>query len=120
MLQPKGRENQKMSPLSLRRAYLPRNPGKPPAAHPATAAAAAPAQEKHLQAPQAPKTWTATSTTANRSFRVEPFKPGFEWETECECAKAFCRPPRYYKNDPPFYPWLPPTPKVIFNLNFKD
>lgn len=56
----------------------------------------------------------------NRIPRVEKFKPGFEWDTEVECAKAFCRPPRTYKTDTPFYPWVVPAPKVIFNLNFKD
>lgn len=48
------------------------------------------------------------------------FKPGFEQQTEEELAKAFKRPVRKFKEDPPFYPWLPPTPLVQFNLNYKD
>jgi len=48
------------------------------------------------------------------------FKPGFERDTEEEIARAFRRPPRKFKEDPPFYPWLPLTPKVCFNLNFKS
>jgi len=47
------------------------------------------------------------------------FKPGFEEETERECAAAFKRPPRTFKEDTPFYPWLPPMPKIQFKLNFK-
>lgn len=47
------------------------------------------------------------------------FKPGFEEETEKELAIIFKRPPRTYVQDPPFYPWLPITPKVCFNLNYQ-
>jgi len=47
------------------------------------------------------------------------FKPGFEQETEKQLAEAFKRPIRKFKEDPPFYPWLPPAPLVQFNLNFK-
>ncbi len=46
-----------------------------------------------------------------------------EYEDELIVAKAFCRPPRNYIYDPPFYPWLPPAPIVPFvnfSLNFKD
>jgi len=50
---------------------------------------------------------------------MTPFKPGFERETEDQLADAFKRPPRYFKEDPPFYPWLPCVPKVQFKLNFK-
>lgn len=48
------------------------------------------------------------------------FKPGFEQETEEQLAQAFKRPVRKFKEDTPFYPWLPPTPLVQFNLNYKD
>ncbi len=47
------------------------------------------------------------------------FKPGFEQETEEQLAQAFKRPVRKFKEDPPFYPWLPPQPLVNFHLNFK-
>jgi len=47
------------------------------------------------------------------------FKPGFEEETEKQLAQAFSRPPRTFKEDPPFYPWLPICPIVHFNLNYK-
>ncbi len=48
------------------------------------------------------------------------FKPGFERDTEEELARAFRRPPRKFKEDSPFYPWLPPAPiHVNFNLNYK-
>ena len=108
-----------MSPLTLRRAYLPRNPGKPTAAHPQPAAAAAKAQAQHPQAPHTPENTATLFGPTDRPFRVETFKPGFELETEKELAAIFRRPPRTYKNDPPFYPWLPVTPKVVFQLNFK-
>ncbi len=38
---------------------------------------------------------------------------------ENQLAQAFSRPPRLFKEDTPFYPWLPPTPRVNFALNFK-
>lgn len=51
---------------------------------------------------------------------MTPFKKGFEIETEKELAQAFSRPPRMFKEDTPFYPWLPrPVPLVNFHLNFK-
>jgi len=51
---------------------------------------------------------------------MTPFKKGFEMDTEKELAQAFKRPPRLFKEDTPFYPWLPrPTPLVNFHLNFK-
>ncbi len=41
-------------------------------------------------------------------------------DTEKELAQAFNRPPRMFKEDPPFYPWLPRlVPRVNFHLNFK-
>lgn len=39
--------------------------------------------------------------------------------TEEELAQAFKRPVRKFKEDKPFYPWLPPQPIVNFHLNFK-
>ena len=109
-----------MSPLTLRRTYLPRREPRPPPAHPPAAAAAAQAQAKHPHTPHTPEDQPTLFEPTNRSFTVKPFRPGHELETEKQVAKAFCRPPRTYRNDPPFYPWLPPAPKVIFNLNFKD
>jgi len=51
---------------------------------------------------------------------MTPFKKGFEMETEQQVAHAFSRPPRMFKEDPPFYPWLPKfTPLVNFHLNYK-
>lgn len=48
------------------------------------------------------------------------FAPGFEQETEQELAAAFKRPVRKFKEDSPFYPWLPnPVPRVNFHLNYK-
>nr|UHS18347.1 MAG: hypothetical protein [Gammatorquevirus sp.] len=117
---PQRREpgNPNMSPLALRRKYMPRPASKPPAAHPAPTAAARKTQAQHHSPPHRPQEKAKIDATPNR-FRVEPFKDGFEKETEKELAIAFCRPPRMYKNDPPFYPWLPICPKVQFNLNFK-
>lgn len=51
---------------------------------------------------------------------MTPFKDGFEKETERQLADAFKRPIRYFKEDPPFYPWLPIVPTVNFHLRFKD
>ena len=107
-----------MSPLSLRRKYLPRN-GGPQAAHPAPAAAATKAQAQPHQAPNGLKTSTKNSTTSDR-HRLTCFKPGFEQDTETELAQAFKRPVRKFKEDPPFYPWLPTAPIVNFHLRFKD
>nr|UHS18241.1 MAG: hypothetical protein [Gammatorquevirus sp.] len=108
-----------MSPLTLRRTYLPRNTANTSAAHPAAAAAAATAQKKPPVPPQQPKENTEKYGTTDRNPRIRRFKPGFEEETERELARIFKRPPRTYTCDPPFYPWLPITPKVCFNLNFK-
>ena len=94
-------------------------PSKPPAAHPAAEAAAAAHQAKPPQTHSGSEKQTKSSTTSNRNTRMTPFKPGFEEDTEHELADAFKRPPRYFKEDPPFYPWLPCVPKVQFKLNFK-
>nr|UHS18235.1 MAG: hypothetical protein [Gammatorquevirus sp.] len=108
-----------MSPLTLRRKYLPRNPANNTRAHPAAAAAAA-TQTQHPQAPHRFETTTKTSTTSNRPTILTRFKEGFERETENELANAFSRPPRLFKEDTPFYPWLPQiVPRVNFHLNFK-
>lgn len=42
-----------------------------------------------------------------------------EYEQEVEEAKIWCRPPRQFIFDTPFYPGIPPTPLVNFHLNFK-
>ncbi len=116
------RENTKdaeMSPLALRRRYMPRH-GRHQAAHPPPAAAATKAQAQPHQTPNGPKTPTKNSTTSNR-HRLTCFKPGFEQETERELAQAFKRPIRKFKEDTPFYPWLPTAvPIVNFHLRFKD
>lgn len=52
----------------------------------------------------------------NRRFTVN------ELETEIEIARWLKRPVRTFVNDPPFYPWLPPTPVipyVNFDLGYK-
>nr|UHS18290.1 MAG: hypothetical protein [Gammatorquevirus sp.] len=109
-----------MSPQSLRRKYLPRNPAnKSPRAHPAAAAAAAEAQTQPPQTPLRPQVKAEKYTTTNRPHTLTPFRPGFEWETEKQLSIIFHRPMRHFQEDPPFYPWLPPAPRVCFNLNYR-
>lgn len=46
-----------------------------------------------------------------------------ELETEYQLASWMKRPPRTHIHDPPFYPWLPPEPKVPyvnFRLNYTE
>ncbi len=114
-------ENPSMSPLTLRRAYMPRpNGGKPTPPHPAAAPATAANQVQPPPAHLRPKSQTENSTTQHRLIKLTRFKPGFEWETEMELAQAFSRPPRLFKEDTCFYPWLPkPEPIVNFHLNYK-
>nr|UHS18465.1 MAG: hypothetical protein [Gammatorquevirus sp.] len=108
-----------MSPGALRRKYLPRNTTNITRAHPAAAAAAA-AQTQHPPAPHKAKEGPTLFGTSNRPSRMTPFKKGFEMDTERQLAQAFKRPPRLFKEDTPFYPWLPrPVPLVNFHLNFK-
>ena len=108
-----------VSPGTVRKKYLPRIT-RPPAAHQPAAAAPGAAQAQHLQAPNQLKNETKPSTTTHRHPRLTPFKQGFEWETEQQLSQAFRRPPRLFKEDKPFYPWLPKyTPLVNFHLNFK-
>ncbi len=114
----KNTGNAEMSPLALRRRYMPRL-RRPQAAHPPPAAAATEAQAQHHQTPNGLETPTENSTTSNRN-RLTCFKPGFEQETEQQLAQAFKRPIRKFKEDPPFYPWLPTVPIVNFHLRFKD
>lgn len=51
---------------------------------------------------------------------------GADFETELQLAKWLKRPPRYFHDDKPFYPWLPPEPLVNqepfvnFKLNFTE
>ncbi|UHS18285.1 MAG: hypothetical protein [Gammatorquevirus sp.] len=114
--------NTEMSPRTLRRKYLPRNPRRNinPAAHPTAAPAPAAAQVEHAQTNIRLERKTETITTTNGFYKLTPFKPGFEQQTERELAIAFKRPPRLFKEDKPFYPWLPkPTPIVNFHLNYK-
>lgn len=42
----------------------------------------------------------------------------WERQEEKELATLFKRPQRHYIFDPPIYPWLPPEPKVNFELNY--
>nr|UYL88392.1 ORF3 [Torque teno midi virus] len=106
-----------MSPRALQRKYLPRR-NEPRAPHPPAAIPAAAAQNKHPQAPLRPEEKPKYSTTSIR-YTLTRFKPGFEQETEEQLARIFKRPVRTFKEDTPFYPWLPPAPIVHFNLNFK-
>ena len=107
-----------MPPVTPRRRFIARANRQLPATHPATAPAPAKAQAKHHPTPHEPEEKTKTSSNANR-IRLTRFKPGFEEDTEKELARIFCRPPRTYKEDPPFYPWVPITPIVNFHLNYK-
>ncbi len=50
----------------------------------------------------------------NRRFTTK------EYEQELEIAKLFQRPPRQFFYDTPFYPWVPPTPLVNFDLKYKE
>ncbi len=79
---------------------------RPPQTHPAPAATAAAPQERPHRHHHRLEKQTENNTTTNR-HKLTPFKPGFETETEEELSRAFRRPPRRYKEDKPFYPWLP-------------
>ncbi len=118
-----NQEDQSMSPLTLRKFFLRKRGGEKnlPPPHPAAAAAAKAAQATAPHTHQGPERKTECFATSNRSNLVvlTRFKKGFEEDTEKEVAAAFHRPPRTYKEDTPFYPWLPPAPKVNFKLNFK-
>ncbi|BAF76078.1 hypothetical protein [Torque teno midi virus 6] len=111
-----------MSPLTLRRKYMARATTR--LQHPPAPTAAAPAAAVHQAEPPnincRPESKTEKSSAPNRVPRLTRFKPGFERETENELAQAFKRPPRMFKEDAAFYPWLPRfTPLVNFHLNFK-
>lgn len=48
---------------------------------------------------------------------------GFDWETEKQLSQWMHRPMRKFLEDAPYYPWLPPTPKVPrvnFDLMFSE
>ncbi len=92
-----------MSPLTLRRRYLPRG-GRPPKTHQAAAAQAARSQAQPPQAHSRLEIKTAIPTNADGNIKLTRFKPGFERETEDELALAFSRPSRLFKEDSPFYP----------------
>nr|UHS18273.1 MAG: hypothetical protein [Gammatorquevirus sp.] len=110
-----------MSPWSLRKKFIPtRGRKNTRSTHPAAAAAAGATQVQHPPALNRPERKTETTTTTHRNVTLTRFKIGFEQDTEREMSIAFCRPPRTYKEDPPFYPWLPKLePLVNFHLNFK-
>lgn len=42
-----------------------------------------------------------------------------EWEEELLMSRIWKRPPVPMIYDPPFYPWVPPTPLVNFDLGYK-
>ena len=112
--------NPSLSPGALQRKFLPRGGNRRPLpAHQATKAAAAAAQAQPPHSPERFKIKAERSSTASGSIKLERFKPGFEYDTERELSIVFCRPQRTYKQDPPYYPWLPPEPYVNFHLNFK-
>ncbi len=115
-----GRRNQELSPGALQRKYLGRSArrSRPHQAHPAAKTAPAASQVQPPQTNIRIKRSTSYVKTTDR-ITLTPFKPGFEQQTELELSQAFKRPPRKYKEDPPFYPWLPITPIVQFNLNYK-
>lgn len=54
-----------------------------------------------------------------KKIKNRKFKPN-ELQTEIELARIFKRPVRTYYYDHPFYPWLPPTPLVNFDLKYKE
>lgn len=56
----------------------------------------------------------------NKLTRIHPYKNIFEYTTEKEISAWMHRPMRNFLEDPPTYPWLPPTPLVQFNLNYKE
>ncbi len=113
-----------MSPLTLRKFFLRKRGGniKHPAAHPAAAQAPKAAQAPAPNTDSRYKGQTESTSTSHRSnlVKLTKFKKGFEETTEAELAAAFHRPPRTYKEDTPFYPWLPICPKVCFKLNYKS
>ncbi len=105
--------NPELSPQSLRRKYLPRNPtNKSPRPHPAAAATAAATQAQPPQTPLRPQVKATQFTTANRSNTLTPFRPGFEYDTEKQLSIIFCRPMRHFSRRPPFLPLrLPLAPR---------
>nr|UHS18229.1 MAG: hypothetical protein [Gammatorquevirus sp.] len=97
-----------MSPNTLQKKYLARaRRPNTPAAHPPAAAAPGADQVQHRQAPDGLEGKTNSSSISHRTVKLTLFKPGFEQETEYQLAQAFKRPVRKYKEDSPFYPWLP-------------
>ncbi len=52
--------------------------------------------------------------------RIHPYVNKHEYEAEKFLSIMFKRPMKTFVEDPPTYPWLPPTPLVQFNLNFKE
>ena len=115
------RKNPPNSPLTLQKRYIARaNRPRPPAAHTQAAAAAKAHQAQPPQNNKQPTAKANDASASNRNVSLTRFKPGHDWETECQVAHAFKRPPRLFKEDKPFYPWLPRfEPLVNFHLNFK-
>ena len=49
----------------------------------------------------------------NRKFTAR------KYEQEVKKAKIWCKPPKQFIFNTPFYPGIPPTPLINFHLNFK-
>lgn len=110
-----------MSPKTLQRKYMPTTgkKHKPHPTHPTTTPTTAAAQAQPPNINYRSQTKTKNNTTPNRHIILTPFRPDFEQQTKYELACAFYRPIKTYKKDHPYYPWLPPTPLINFNLNYK-
>lgn len=82
-----------MSPLTLRRAYMPRPNGrKPTPPHPAAIQAAAANQAQPPAPHLRPETKTENYTAQHWTPKLTRFNPGHDWETEVQVAAAFKRP----------------------------
>lgn len=113
-----------MSPLTLQKNYMPKkkNTTRPPQAHQPTTAAAATAQTQPPNTNQKLKSKTKKPTTTNKNIKITltKFKNGFKKNTKNKITQTFNRPPKLFKKNTPFYPWLPKlTPLINFHLNFK-
>nr|BAG84586.1 hypothetical protein [Torque teno midi virus] len=104
------------------------NKWRPRAANRQSPTAAVQQKHQHPQTLSITKTKTTKLTVSNGYDGVTLFPQptpknkkftGWGKIIEKECAIAFKRPERTYMNDTPIYPWLPPSPKVNFALNFK-
>ncbi len=98
--EPRRRERRdpELPPLAMPRKLITRRENnRLPAAHPQAENQAAATQAQHPNTINRVEKEARLFETPNRPFRVEPFKPGFELETELQLAAAFRRPPRTYK-----------------------